>query len=73
MKPPDFLSFRPATPADVPAIRALADRIWRACYRDILPSGQLEYMLDRIDRPDVRDIGGGFVMDDFIYVRSLGD
>ena len=27
----------------------------------------------RLDRPDVRDIGGGFVMDDFIYVRSLAD
>ena len=164
-----MLSFRPATPADVPTIRALADRIWRACYRDILTPGQLDYMLGRmfseevllqqisagvewelaaldgtdvaflsmtrepgggrvelnklylvpelhgrgfgqamlvrvlanaaargarevhlrvnkanrraiaayeragfrLDRPDVRDIGGGFVMDDFIYVRGL--
>lgn len=40
-----MLSFRPATRADIPTIRTLADTIWRACYADLLPPGQIEHML----------------------------
>ncbi len=38
-------TFQPATDADLPLIRALAERIWRACYREIISLAQIEYML----------------------------
>lgn len=39
------LAFRPATISDVETIRALADRIWHACYPGIIPVEQIRYML----------------------------
>jgi ribosomal protein S18 acetylase RimI-like enzyme len=39
------LAFRPATTGDVETIRALADRIWHACYPGIIPVEQIRYML----------------------------
>lgn len=36
----------PATPADIPTIRDLAHRIWRAHYPAIIGPEQVEYMLD---------------------------
>lgn len=39
------LTFRPATGADVETIRALADRIWHACYPGIITPEQIRYML----------------------------
>jgi len=37
---------RPATTEDIPVIRELAHAIWWAHYPDIIPSEQIEYMLD---------------------------
>ena len=39
------LTFRPAEPGDIPLLRDLATRIWRACYADLLSPAQIEYML----------------------------
>lgn len=39
------LTFRPATHADIPLLRELAGRIWRACYPGVITAGQIEYML----------------------------
>ena len=33
------------TEADIPVLRALAERIWRAAYRELLSPGQIDYML----------------------------
>jgi ribosomal protein S18 acetylase RimI-like enzyme len=41
-------TFRPATPNDLPAIRALAHAIWPACYATIISPAQITYMLDRM-------------------------
>src|SRR5688572_5894277 len=37
---------RPATEADIPTLRDLAQRIWRACYPGIIPTEQIEFMLE---------------------------
>ena len=39
------LAFRPAGEDDLPAVRSLADDIWRRCYADLLPAGQVDHML----------------------------
>jgi len=40
------LAFRPASAADIPLLRSLADRIWRASYPAMITLDQIEYMLD---------------------------
>jgi len=42
---PSPLTFRLATAADIPTLRDLADRIWRACYPGMISLEQIEYML----------------------------
>jgi GNAT superfamily N-acetyltransferase len=42
---PMSVSFRTATARDIPLLRSLADQIWRACYPEIIPTAQIEYML----------------------------
>ena len=37
---------RPATQADIPSIRSIAERTWPVCYGPILPEGQVAYMLE---------------------------
>ena len=39
------MQIRPATEADIPLLRDLAQRIWRACYPGIITSEQIEFML----------------------------
>ena len=39
------LATRPATAADIPLLRRLAERIWRVCYPAIIPVEQIEFML----------------------------
>ena len=39
------LTFRAAGDTDIPVLRALAERIWRTSYRDLLSKEQIEYML----------------------------
>jgi len=36
---------RPATAADIPLLRELAQRIWRECYPGIITAEQIEFML----------------------------
>jgi len=38
--------FRPATTADIPVLRSLAQTIWRAGYPSIISGEQIEFMLD---------------------------
>jgi RimJ/RimL family protein N-acetyltransferase len=45
VKPVSELTFRTATTGDIPILRALADRIWRASYQEMLTSAQMDYML----------------------------
>jgi ribosomal protein S18 acetylase RimI-like enzyme len=39
------MSSRPATEADIPLLRDLAQRIWRECYPGIITPDQIEFML----------------------------
>ncbi|MCY3022525.1 MAG: GNAT family N-acetyltransferase [Planctomycetota bacterium] len=45
---PPVLSFTPATASDIPAIQALARKIWYACYTEMISLEQIEYMLKRM-------------------------
>jgi len=42
----ESLSFTKATELDIPQIRVLAERIWRACYVRMIGEAQVAYMLD---------------------------
>jgi diamine N-acetyltransferase len=44
-------NLRQASEADIPVIAALADRIWRAHYPDIISTEQIDYMLDWMYAP----------------------
>ena len=39
------MQIRPATEADIPVLRDLAQRIWRECYTGIIAVEQIEFML----------------------------
>jgi diamine N-acetyltransferase len=39
------MNIRPATIADIPVLRRLAEEIWRACYPGIIPLEQIDFML----------------------------
>lgn len=43
-----MLALRPASAADIPTLRSLADAIWRACYPGIITPEQINYMLARM-------------------------
>ncbi len=45
-------SIRPATVADIPVIRSLADRIWRTCYPGMISEEQISYMLRWMYSPE---------------------
>lgn len=47
-----MLTLRPATAADIPTLRSLADAIWRACYPGIITPAQIDYMLARMYAAD---------------------
>ncbi len=59
------LVFRQATVDDIPVIRALADRIWRAAYAEMLSLAQIEHMLGRMYSAATlaREIGEGIRYD----------
>ena len=40
------MNIRPASEADIPLLRELAQRIWRECYPGIITAEQIEFMLD---------------------------
>lgn len=60
-----MLTVRPATAADIPALRALADAIWRACYPGIITVAQIDYMLERMYAADqiASELAGGMAWD----------
>jgi len=68
------------TEPDLPAISELAAFIWRACYRDLISSGQIEYMLARMYSPEAlrADLRSGirydrlFVDGEFIGFSACG-
>ncbi len=39
------IAFRPATAADIPLLRDLAERSWRASYAEMISGEQIDYML----------------------------
>jgi GNAT superfamily N-acetyltransferase len=48
----DTISIRPATEGDIPLLRALADRIWHACYPGMITEEQIRYMLGWMYAPE---------------------
>src|SRR4051812_34432864 len=55
------LAFRVAGEIEIATIRTLAERIWRACYTDILSAAQMDYMLEWMYSEEVlrADLGRG--------------
>jgi ribosomal protein S18 acetylase RimI-like enzyme len=49
---PATLVIRPAGEADIPELRALAERIWRSSYAALLVPGQIDYMLAWMYAPE---------------------
>ena len=43
-----MITIQPATPDDIPALRALARRIWHEYYPGIISREQIDYMLARM-------------------------
>lgn len=64
---------RAATAAELPAIAALADRIWRAHYPGIISVEQIDYMLARMFAPDelVRQLESGTVYEQLFLDHQL--
>jgi diamine N-acetyltransferase len=57
------IRIRPATIGDQPVIYGLAERIWNACYREMISDEQIRYMLPMMYGRDVveREMGEGIV------------
>ena len=55
------MHLRPAAEADIPLLRDLAQRIWRACYAGIITPEQIEFMLSWMYSEEEirRQIAGG--------------
>jgi ribosomal protein S18 acetylase RimI-like enzyme len=51
-RPATSLAIRPASEAEIPALRALAERIWRVSYAALLTPGQIDYMLQWMYGPE---------------------
>ncbi len=45
------IRFRPAAEADIPLLRSLAERIWRAWFPGLISNGQIDYMLEWMYSP----------------------
>jgi len=62
-QPPASPAIRPAGVAEIPTLRALAERIWRASYAILLSPEQIDYMLDRMYAPETieREMAGGVI------------
>jgi len=57
------LVIRPAGMDEIPALRALAERIWRASYATMLTPGQMDYMLAWMYSPETiaREMSEGVI------------
>lgn len=51
-RPVASLAIRSASEAEIPALRALAERIWRTSYAEMLTSAQIDYMLAWMYAPE---------------------
>jgi ribosomal protein S18 acetylase RimI-like enzyme len=49
---PDLV-LRAAAESDIPLLRSLAERIWRACFLAFISREQIDYMLERMYSPEV--------------------
>lgn len=45
-RPVASLAIRSASEAEIPALRALAERIWRVSYAEMITAAQIDYMLE---------------------------
>jgi GNAT superfamily N-acetyltransferase len=57
------LVIRPAGADEIPALRALAERIWRISYAKMLTGGQIDYMLASMYSPEAiaRELSEGVI------------
>jgi GNAT superfamily N-acetyltransferase len=62
-QPTASLAIHPAGVAEIPTLRALAERIWRVSYAILLTPEQIDYMLDRMYAPETieREIAEGVI------------
>src|SRR5580704_9174218 len=61
--PTASLAIRTASVAEIPTLRALAERTWRVSYAALLPPGQIDYMLERMYAPETieREMAEGVI------------
>jgi len=62
-RPAASLAIRSASEAEIPALRALAERIWRESYAALLTPAQIDYMLRWMYAPEAiaREMGEGTI------------
>ena len=62
-RPAALLAIRSASEAERPALRALAERIWRVSYATMLTPGQIDYMLAWMYAPETiaREMAEGVI------------
>jgi ribosomal protein S18 acetylase RimI-like enzyme len=60
---PASLAIRPADATEIPALRELAERIWRDSYATMLTREQMDYMLPWMYAPETiaREMAGGVI------------
>ena len=51
-RPAASLAIRSASEVEIPALRALAERVWRVSYAEMLTSAQIDYMLAWMYAPE---------------------
>jgi ribosomal protein S18 acetylase RimI-like enzyme len=62
-RPAASLAIRSASEAEIPALRTLAERIWRVSYAEMLTPGQIDYMLAWMYAPETiaRELAEGVI------------
>lgn len=62
-RPAASLAIRSASEAEIPALRALAERVWRVSYAEMLTAAQIDYMLSWMYAPETiaRELSEGVV------------
>jgi ribosomal protein S18 acetylase RimI-like enzyme len=62
-RPVASLAIRSASEAEIPALRALAERVWRVSYAKMLAPGQIDYMLAWMYAPEAiaRELAEGVI------------
>ena len=62
-RPAAFLAIRSASEVEIPALRALAEQIWRVSYAEMITPAQIDYMLEWMYGPETiaREMAEGVV------------